>query len=320
MLWASSTRCLRELRCAVVTARPTAKPFIKWAGGKGRLLEQIAPLVPAEVHTWVEPFLGGGASLFGLGVHRAKSVIAGDVNTALINAFRCVRDDVEGVMLALDDLQRLGPYRDQYYRERSAFNSWLISVEGARSGWPCLNAAAQFIYLNKTGYNGLWRVNKLGELNVACGDYKEPRIYDSAELIAASKALRHVSLCLNSASSLLGTAAAGNKFYFLDPPYTPTSATAGFTGYSVGGFTHAHHLELRDACRRIDKDGGKFLLCQADTPLTRELYYEWDVRTVSVQRSISMKASTRGATTELVVRNYTTSEDPQATDPKEPTT
>lgn len=296
----------------MVTAQPTAKPFIKWAGGKGRLLEQLAPLVPAEIHTWVEPFLGGGASLFGLGVPRAKSVMAGDVNPAPINAFRCVRDDVGGVMLELDDLQRLGPYRDQYYLVRSDFNAWLTAEEGSKSGWPNLRAAAQFIYLNKTGYNGLWRVNKLGELNVACGDYKEPRIYEYAELVGASKALRNVSLCGGSAFSMLGTAAAGNKFYFLDPPYTPTSATAGFTGYSVGGFTHSHHLELRESCRRIDKAGGKFLLCQADTPLTRELYYEWDVRTVSAQRSISMKSSTRCVTTELVVRNYTTPQDPKA--------
>lgn len=307
----------------MVTDRPTAKPFLKWVGGKGRLIEQLAPLVPAEVHTWVEPFLGGGASLFGLGVPRAKSVMTGDVNPALINAFRCVRDDVEGVMLELDDLQRPGPYRDQYYLVRRDFNGWLTSSEGAHSGWASLLAAAQFIYLNKTGYNGLWRVNKLGELNVACGDYKEPRIYDHAELVGASKALHHVSLCLNSVFSMLGTTAAGalphalservsrNKFYFLDPPYTPTSATAGFTGYSVGGFTHVHHLELRDACRRIDKAGSKFLLCQADTPLTRELYYEWDVRTVHTQRSISMKSSTRGVTTELVVRNYTTPQDPK---------
>lgn len=292
----------------MVIDRPPAKPFLKWVGGKGRLLEQLAPLVPEEVHTWVEPFLGGGASLFGLGVPRAKSVMAGDVNPALINAFRAVRADVEGVMLALDYLQRLGPYRDQYYRVRGTFNRWLV-------GWPehpNTLAAAQLIYLNKTGYNGLWRVNKLGELNVACGDYKEPRIYDSVELIAASKALRHVSLCRADFKTVVGSGPGlGNKFYFLDPPYTPTSATAGFTGYSVGGFTHAHHLELRDACRRIDKDGGKFLLCQADTPLTRELYYEWDVRTVSTQRSISMKSTTRGVTTELVVRNYTTPQDPK---------
>lgn len=283
----------------------TAAPFVKWVGGKGRLLEQLGPLLPERVDTWVEPFMGGGGTLLGLGVHRAKSCLGNDVNWALVNAFRAVRDRVDDLMRELDGIKRMGPYRDVYYQLRDEYNA---RPEGTavQNLYADVRHAALFIWLNKTGFNGLYRVNKLGKLNVACGNYTEPLIYDREALRETSAALQSVGLGHADYKTLLNCDNKHN-FVYLDPPYTPVSATTTVVSYNEGGFNHAEHERLRDACVALGNRGLRFALSQADTLLTRELYDVpgWNISTVTVGRSVSRKASTRGEVTELVVRNYT---------------
>lgn len=281
----------------------TGTPFIKWVGGKGRLLAQLDPLLPSAVGTWVEPFVGGGSVLLGLGKPRAEVCFATDINYALVNAYRAVRDRVDDLIAELEGLRRLGHYSMVYYQLRDEFNARPVNAHSIHAD---VRYAALFIWLNKTGFNGLYRVNKEGKLNVSCGNYADPQIVNVDELLETSGALRLVGFgCLPYAGML--THCSPDDFVYLDPPYTPTSATASFAAYNEGGFTHADHVALRDACVDLSRRGVRFMLSQADTSLTRELYAVpgWNTRTVTVGRSISSKASTRGDVTELVVRNYT---------------
>lgn len=281
----------------------TPGPFVKWVGGKGRLLDQLAPLLPARVVAWHEPFLGGGSTLLSLGHPRAELCIASDVNYALVNAFRAVRDMVDELLGELHGLRAMGHYSTVYYQLRDEFNARRVNRFSLHAD---VRYAALFIWLNKTGFNGLYRVNKQGELNVSCGNYADPRIVDEDELRATSVALHATGLACVPVERVLPGLGAGD-FVFLDPPYTPIGATA-VVAYDEGGFSHEDHIALRDACIQLGERGAHFMLTQADTPLTRDLYAVagWNTQTVSVGRSVSRDAGTRGKVTELVVRNYTT--------------
>lgn len=279
-------------------------PFVKWVGGKSRLLPQLEGLLPERITNWVEPFCGGGGSLLGLGCVRAEACLAGDLNYSLINAFRAVRDAVEPLIVELEGLCRMGHYTQVYYQLREEYNSRPQSIHTLRAD---VRLAALFIFLNKTCFNGLYRVNKLGQWNVSCGNYEAPIIYEPDHLRAVSHALRSVGLAHVGWETMLEHCCPGD-FVYLDPPYTPASASSSDVNYNAEGFCHRDHLQLRDACVRLTESGMRFMLSQADTPLTREMYAcpGWSVSTVFVGRSISSKASTRGDVRELVVRNYTT--------------
>ena len=270
-----------------------AAPFVKWAGGKGRLLSQLRPLLPPGVDRMrhVEPFVGGGAFFFARGPERA---LLADVNEALIATYHAVRDDFERVADALDALARRHS-KEHYYRVRDRYNRGRQMASSSR--------AAMFIYLNKTCFNGLHRVNRRGEFNVPVGAYKRPKILDAAGLRRASDLLQNVEIRCASFESLLEKAKPGDFVYF-DPPYAPVSETASFTAYARDGFSPDDQVRLHDVYRVLDRRGCKLMLSNSDVPFIRELYRHYRVDRVAAPRAINCNAQKRGRVTELVVRNY----------------
>jgi DNA adenine methylase len=263
-------------------------PFVKWAGGKRQLLPQLLALRPPRFSRYVEPFLGGGALYFALAPGRA---VLGDLNSELIDAYRTIRDDVEGVMAALD---RHRYDRDHYYAVRRLRPDQLSAVE----------RAARFIFLNKTGYNGLYRVNRRGEFNVPFGRYRTPpRLYDAGNLRAAAALLAGAEIRHGPYEETLATAGAGD-FVYLAPPYQPLSPSANFTRYTRDGFGPADQQRLADEFRRLDALGAYVMLSNSDTPLVRELYRGFSLVEVHANRLINSDHRGRTGITELVIRNY----------------
>ncbi len=278
-------------KSAAFSRASITRPFIKWAGGKGKLLSDLVSRVPANFNTYFEPFLGGGALFFEL--QPEKAVLA-DFNAELINAYKVVQRDVEKL---IEELSRHRHNKRHFYRVRDFDRSpafWVFSD---------VERAARFIYLNKTCFNGLYRVNSRGEFNVPFGDYKNPAILDAENLRACSGALHGRELVRRSFEEVVSASSKGDFVYF-DPPYMPVSKTANFTAYGKEGFTAEDHTRLRDACIELDKKGVKFMLSNSDAPLVLELYRDFNLETVQSSRSINSKATLRGPVKEVIVRNY----------------
>ena len=269
-----------------------ASPFLKWVGGKGRLLGQLEPLLPpgADLMRHVEPFFGGGALFFRRMPERA---LLCDVNPTLIRTYEAVRDDVGGVIRQLQKLAGRHS-KERYYEVRARYNAKRL---------PTAEHAATFIYLNKTCFNGLHRVNRRGEFNVPAGSYKNPRILDVDALYAASAALGRAEVRETGFEALLESVRPGDFVYF-DPPYAPVSETANFTSYTQGGFGSAEQIKLRDVFCELDRRGAKLMLSNSDVPSIRALYADYRIDTVSAPRAINCNADKRGAVSEVVVRNY----------------
>lgn len=273
-----------------------AKPIVKWAGGKTRLLKQLLPLVPADFKTYYEPFLGGGALFFALTLDKA---VIGDWEKELMLMYQAVRREPDAVMEELDRLQSLveqplGHALEDYKKIRSAWPEKLPSTE----------RAARLIYLNKTCYNGLYRVNKAGQFNVPMGKFaKPPKLYDPDTLLAVSRKLRLAEIRCGDFAETLESAGPGD-FAYLDPPYVPLSPTASFTAYTSEGFGEQEHRRLAETVRELTDRGCRVLQTNSDTPLVRELYAGYEIDTVYASRNINSKTSGRGKITELAIRNY----------------
>ncbi len=275
------------------TGRPVqARPFLKWAGGKGRLLDELCSRLPAEFGRYFEPFVGGGALYFAL--HGAGRLRAGaelsDANGKLIDAYRAVRDDVEAVIAHLSGFSN---DRDLYYQVR----------EWRHEDLDLPRAAARIIFLNKTCYNGLFRENSRGEFNVPFGRYVRPAICDAANLRAVAAALRRASLRQLDFEDVPARVKPGDLVYF-DPPYHPRSATSSFTQYSEHGFGEDEQRRLARVFRELDARGAYAMLSNSDTPFIRELYAGFVIEEVLAGRAINSKAERRGKVSELIVRNY----------------
>lgn len=270
-----------------------AAPFVKWAGGKGRLLSQLRPLLPPGVEHMrhVEPFVGGGALFF---ARRPGRALLTDINTSLVCTYTAIRDDVNEVIASL---RRLAARHSKaaYYEVRDRYNRGM-RVSTARR-------AAMFIYLNKTCFNGLHRVNRKGEFNVPVGSYKNPRILNEAVLRTASAALQGARLKCASFEMLLADAKPGDFIYF-DPPYEPVSETASFTSYARDGFGRDDQQRLRDVYAELDRRGCKLMLSNSDVPFIRDLYRDFQIDTVAAPRAINCNGGKRGKVSEVVVRNY----------------
>jgi DNA adenine methylase len=282
---------------AAARAMTEAQPFLKWAGGKSQLLEQFEPLFPASVRSYSEPFLGGGAVFFHLKARFPKMRAAlRDNNSELINCYQLVRDEVEGLMESLDE--HLENFRSQgetyYYRVREQHN-----LRGT------VERAARMIFLNKTCYNGLWRVNGKGEFNVPIGSYRPEKVslYDRANLLAASGALREVDLAVQDFRQTLAAAQEGD-FVYVDPPYYPLSRTANFTSYTQEDFGRVEQSRLADLFAEAARRGARLMLSNSDTATTRELYTGFDLKTVQARRAVNCDGAKRGRVSELVVRTY----------------
>ncbi|HUZ76605.1 MAG TPA: DNA adenine methylase [Chloroflexota bacterium] len=267
-----------------------AKPFVKWAGGKRRLLAQMAPFFPTlqSGARYFEPFLGGGAVYFHL--QPAQAVLS-DLNRELITAYRVIRDSLAELMA---DLDGHGEDAAHYYATRARSVEELSPVE----------QASRFIYLNKWCYNGLYRVNSDGIFNVPRGRYSTPRqLYSAANLRAISRLLAGADLRVAPYQEALSSAQAGD-FAYLDPPYAPLSSTAHFTSYTRHDFSQADQRALASALHDLDQRGVRFLLNNHNTPELRQLYEPFHVRVIKARRSINSRIDRRAGVEELVVTNY----------------
>jgi DNA adenine methylase len=270
-----------------------AAPFLKWVGGKAKLERLFAPLYPpgVELMRHVEPFMGGGALFFARSPARA---LLCDINVDLVHTYQAVRDQVDAV---LRQLQKLAKLHDEacYYHVRQRYNT--------RDHKTAAERAAMFIYLNKTCFNGLYRVNKSGHFNVPMGRYAKPAIADADTLRAASARLAGVDIRCTPFESLVAEAKPGD-FVYMDPPYEPVSRTSNFTAYARDGFTQADQTRLRDVFRELDRRGSKLMLSNSDAPLIRELYAGYRIDEVLAARAVSCDPDKRGPVRELVIRNY----------------
>ena len=265
---------------------PPAGPFLKWVGGKTSLLHELLKHVPSRLRRYHEPFVGGGALFFAVAPARA---ILSDSNAELVHCYRQVRDDASGV---LDVLARHVYERSHYLMVRAL----------DPKGLPPAERAARFIYLNKTCFNGLWRVNRAGRFNVPIGGYKNPRFCDPTTLLRASAALRGVQVLHAGFEQALQRTSPGD-FVYLDPPYDPVSPTASFASYTAGGFTWEDQKRLAHACIVLNRRGVRFLLSNSATDRVRELYSGFEQRIVRAPRFINSKAGGRGHVDELLVFN-----------------
>jgi DNA adenine methylase len=263
-----------------------ASPFLKWVGGKASLLTELHKHVPARLRRYHEPFVGGGALFFSLAPRRAA---LSDSNPELVHAYRQVRDDVAGV---LDQLSR-HVYERPHFEAVRALDPLRLSASAR---------AARFIYLNKTCFNGLWRVNRSGRFNVPIGRYKDPRFCDPATLLRASHALRDVQITHQRFEAALSRVGPGD-FVYLDPPYDPVSPTASFTAYTADAFTWEDQQRLATACIALNRRGVRFLLSNSATDRVRELYRHFEQRLVRAPRHINSRAEGRGHVDELLVFN-----------------
>lgn len=276
------------LRAPEAISRPftSSRPFVKWAGGKRQLLPELLRHAPARFGTYYEPFVGGGALFFQL---RPRRAVLADINARLIRTYRGVRDNVEDV------IERLASYphdEDFFYALRD-------TEIDARSD---AEVAAWFIYLNKTGFNGLYRVNRQNRFNVPFGRYDKPAICDDATLRACSAALADADLRVADFADVVEHAEPGDLVYF-DPPYVPLSSTSSFTRYTSVGFGHDAQVRLRDVALELKRRGVHVLLSNSSAAVVRDLYgSDFEVIEVSATRLVNSKGTRRGAIKELVIR------------------
>ncbi len=279
--------------------RSHAKPFLKWAGGKGQLLKPLLQHLPrlGEGGTYFEPFLGAGAVFFAVQPPRA---VLSDINHPLIETYQVVKGDVQSLITVLSDLPPR-PRPAAYYALREEFNS-LLERAGKLSKEERVREAALFIWLNHTCFNGLYRVNQLGLFNVPLGSAHKPFIFDETSLRASSRALRLTSAKLEAVDykEALKTARRGDVVY-LDPPYDPLSATARFTNYTRLGFDNVDQRALAETVRDLKRRGCGVLLTNSATEVTRELYSDFEVHSVDARRAINCVGSGRGSVKELLV-------------------
>lgn len=271
-------------------------PVVKWVGGKRQLLSEITPLIPKRFTSYCEPFLGGGAVLFSVQPSRA---IVNDLNEDLIAVYEVIRDDVEALVAELKKHENTPEYfyeiRDMD-RNKELYQS-LTKVE----------RASRLIYLNKTCFNGLFRVNSLGEFNSPFGHYKNPNIVNEPVLKAVNKYLVSSNITFYSEDFAVTLDRIGKGgFVYLDPPYDPVSDTASFTGYNKGGFARTEQIRLKQCCDDLTRRGVKFVLSNSATDFIKDLYKDYNISVVQAKRAVNSDASKRGLVEEVLIRNYGT--------------
>jgi DNA adenine methylase len=267
-----------------------ATPFLKWAGGKRQLLPKIIERLPKSCATYYEPFVGGGAVFFALaGESYFRRAIISDTSKDLLIAYRGLKADHHGVVEWLELAEKLHG-KNTYYSIRSLDPRKLTLAQ----------QAARTIYLNRTCFNGLYRVNQEGRFNVPFGRYKNPRIVDALNLKAVSTALRRAKIVLDDFETVAERAIPGDVVYF-DPPYIPVSRTSSFTAYAKDSFSEKEQRRLADLMHRLKGKGVFALLSNADVPLARELYDGLRMETVLARRAINSKSDRRGTVRELLV-------------------
>lgn len=292
-----------------------AKPFIKWVGGKSQLIEQLDALLPADFNNWenityIEPFVGGGAMLFYM-LQRYPNIqhaIINDINPDLVTCYRTVRDNPNQLIESLRDIES-AYLALQSEEERKEFFMAVRDRYNEKNLDPIENTT-KFFFLNRTCFNGLYRVNKKGLFNVPFGKYSNPTICDPETILKDSGLLQRVEI-LNGDFEGTFEYAQGNTLFYFDPPYRPLSDTSSFNDYAKEAFNDAAQIRLKEYCDRIDEAGFKFMLSNSDCKGKNEednffdvLYAAYQIERVWASRSINSNPSKRGKLTEILVRNY----------------
>lgn len=292
-----------------------AKPFIKWVGGKGQLIEQLTNLLPKDFRCWkdttyIEPFVGGGAMLFYMLQHfpNIKHAVINDINTDLTTCYQTIRDNAEELILSLKDIE-------EYYlsiKEEEERKSFFMSVREQynQKNLAPVDNTTKFIFLNRTCFNGLYRVNKSGLFNVPFGKYKNPKICDPQTIRKDSELLQRVEI-LNGDFEETFNYAKGNTLFYFDPPYRPLSDTSSFNDYTKESFNDDTQIRLKEYCDRINNAGYSFMLSNSDCKGKTEsdnffdiLYKDYQIERVWASRSINANPNKRGKLTEILVHNY----------------
>lgn len=271
-------------------------PVLKWVGGKRQLLDEILPLIPNKISTYVEPFVGGGAVIFSL---QPKKAIVNDSNEELINVYQVIKER-PNELIELLHAYELRNNEDFFYQVRAIDRDKAEYINLTN-----LERAARIIYLNKTCYNGLFRVNMAGEFNTPYGNYKKPNIVNQTVIKALSNYLNKYDvrlICGDYKTALRGLRT--GSFVYLDPPYMPLSQTSSYTGYTAAGFGLKEQDELKEQCDILNKKGIRFLLSNSSHPYIHDLYNGYDIKIVSARRAINSKGNKRGEIDEVLIRNY----------------
>ncbi len=287
-----------------------AKPFIKWVGGKGQLIEQLEALLPADFDKWenvtyIEPFVGGGAMLFYMLQRHSniKSAVINDINEDLTTCYKVVRDHPTELVDSLTEIQKeyyalhSEDHRKQFFMlMRDEFNSKALD--------PIRNTTL-FFFLNRTCFNGLYRVNKSGLFNVPFGKYETPTICDPVTIYADSEVLQNVEIMTGDYQKTFKKAQ-GNTLFYFDPPYRPLSNTSSFNDYSKEAFNDLAQERLKKFCDRIEKAGYSFMLSNSDCSdmFFDDLYAQYIIERVWASRSVNANPQKRGKLTEILVHNY----------------
>ena len=270
----------------------SSKPFVKWVGGKRQLLPQIIQKLPTNFNCYYEPFLGGGALYFHL---QPQSSFISDINPELINAYQTIKTRVN---LLVEELQHYENSEEYYLSVRELDRDPKVFAK-----LSAVQRAARFIYLNKTCFNGLYRVNSKGQFNVPFGHYSSPNILDVDNLSACSAVLQNATINCESYMSVLRYAKA-NDFVYFDPPYIPDGISSTFTQYTKDGFGMIEQQELLDVCHLLDARGVKWMLSNSSAPIVYKMYDKFSIETIEAQRNVGASASSRKKVNEVLVRNY----------------
>ena len=284
-----TTDCALTADSDTSTTKIQCRPFLKWAGGKTQLLPALLKRAPTSCNRYLEPFLGGGALYFAM---QPKAAYLADFNPELINCFEVVRSNLAELK---EELKKYRYDKEMFYEVRE------LDRQADYSSTSPVARAARFIYLNKTCFNGLYRVNSKGHFNVPFGAYKDPTILDVPNLTACSSALQSAVLKTGSFEEIADVAEKDDFVYF-DPPYAPSSETSDFTQYVSGGFEESSQELLLLTCLKLHQKGVKWMLSNSN--IIQELYRGFKVETVEASRAINSKAEKRGPILELIIRNY----------------
>lgn len=272
------------------------KPFIKWVGGKRQLLKEIESKMPPKFNNYFELFLGGGAVFFNHKFKNSQKCYLNDYNDELFNLYSVVKSNLPELLY---DLDKHINDKDYFLKIRS-----LDRVDGFKKS-DMIARASRFIYLNKTAFNGMWRVNSKNQYNVPFANYKNPELKPEPALQQAAKKLQGIELSCGSYIKLQDKIKKGD-FVYLDPPYDPLNKTSSFTSYTDSVFGDKEQTELRDFCNYIDSIGAYFMLSNSNTDFINKLYKNYNINTVEANRMINSKADSRGKIKEVLIINYPT--------------
>jgi len=266
-------------------------PIVKWVGGKRQLMFELLKNRPKSYNRYFEPFIGGGALFFEL---QPENAYISDMNDELINLYSVVRDNVYEL---ISDLNKHEVSKEYFLEIRN------LDRTDEYKNLSNVQRASRFIYLNRTCFNGLYRVNSQGQFNVPFGNYKNPRIVDENNLLNCSELLKNTEIKCADFSEILTKVKKGDFVYF-DPPYVPLNETSSFTSYTKDGFDMDMQFKLREVCDELDSMGVMFMLSNSDTKFVNELYSNYQIKKVFASRAVNANAEGRGKITEVLVRNY----------------